>query len=297
MIFTRNNLKNSGVVTIGGFDGVHLGHQQLLKQTVVCARQLGLSATVITFEPQPKEYFGISKVRLTTWSEKLLLFKSLGIDQVVCLHFDEQFANLTADDFIQKILLEKLDVHHVIAGEDFRFGCKQSGDIKQLQQHGARNFIVDVVPDLLIDGILVKSTAIRKALVSGDCAAAARLLGRPYTIIGRVAHGDRRGRLLGFPTANIYLSINVAPLRGVYAARVYVDETPFWGSANIGFRPTVGGGKHVLEVNLLDFDRDIYGKRIRIEFIHKIRDEKKFTSLELLRQQIVEDVKQVKLLL
>lgn len=293
--FSRNNLKQFGVVTIGGFDGVHLGHQQLLRQTVACARKLKMPATVVTFEPQPKEYFGLSKVRLTTWSEKLLLLKILGVDQVLCLRFDAKFAKLTSDDFIQQILIEKLKVHHLVVGEDFRFGFKQSGDVKLLQQHGARDFVVEVVADFLLDGILVKSTAIREALIKGDCALAARLLGRPYTIIGRVAHGDQRGRLLGFPTANIYLSINIAPLRGVYAARVYVDEEVFWGSANIGFRPTIGGSKHVLEVNLLDFERDIYGKRIKVEFIHKLRDEKKFDSLELLRQQIEEDVEQVKL--
>jgi len=290
MIFTRDRLKASGVVTIGGFDGIHLGHQQLLQRVTERARQFGLPATVITFEPPPKEYFVHNLIRITTWNEKLLWLQSLGIDQILCLRFNQRLASLTADEFIGNILIKKLNVHYLVVGEDFRFGLRQSGDIKLLQQYKACNFKLEVVPDFFIDGELVKSTAIRQALISSDLAKVERFLGRPYSITGRVAHGDHRGRLLGFPTANVYLTAKIAPLRGVYATRVYLDQEIFRGCANIGFRPTIGDGKHVLEVNLLDFDRDIYGKRIKVEFIYKLRDEKKFANLDQLKQQIAEDV-------
>ena len=295
MLFIRDQYNKiiSGVATIGSFDGVHLGHQQLLRATVARAHELGLPATVITFEPQPKEYFVSNQIRLTTWSEKLLLFKALGIEQVICLRFNEFLTRLSANDFIEKILIERLNIRYLMVGDDFRFGYQQSGNVQELARHLSRNFMAEVVPDFLIDGILVKSTMIREALVADDLAKVMRFLGRPYSIIGRVAHGDQRGRLLGFPTANLYLSAKIAPLRGVYATVVRLGEEVFLGCANIGFRPTIGDGKHVLEVNLLNFDRDIYGCRIKVEFMQKIRDERKFANFTELRQQIAADVAKV----
>lgn len=290
------NFNTGSVVAVGSFDGVHLGHQKLLQEVVSRAQKLGLKSVVVTFEPHPKEYFSRSFVRLTTWSEKLLMFKTLGIEQVICLRFNEALASLTANDFIRKILVEKLKAKLVIVGDDFCFGCKKSGDAKFLVEHAGRDFAVEVVPDFTVDGMVVKSTVIKNALAEDDLVKASKLLGKLYSIIGRVVHGDKRGRQLGFPTANIFLPPKFSPLHGTYAARVAVDGTWFLSVANIGFRPTVRGQhQRLLELHLLDFNRDIYGKRIQAEFMHKLREEKKFANLDLLKRQITEDIKQVRL--
>jgi riboflavin kinase/FMN adenylyltransferase len=291
-----HNLKaqsKSCVVTIGNFDGVHLGHQALLDKVKAKAAELGIPSVVITFEPLPKEFFGKNHVvpRLTNWRERFNLFSQYGIDQVLVIKFDEEFAKLSAEDFVTKILRQGLGAKHIIIGDDFRFGSGRKGDFAYLQQlAGDNGFTVEDMPSLLVEGERVSSTKVREALVRGDQRLAENLLGRPYSMQGRVVHGHKRGRILGFPTANIYLHRAVTAVQGVYAVRMSgIAGQPLSGVANVGIRPTIGGTRSLLEVHLFHFDREIYGQHVSVEFCQKLRDEKRFENLELLKEQIWKD--------
>ncbi len=282
------------VATIGNFDGVHLGHQAVFHALQAEGRRLGVPATVITFEPQPLEFFapGRAPSRLTRLREKLDAMRDAGVERVLILEFGRRLAEMSAAAFIDTLLVERLAIAHLYVGDDFRFGKARQGDVGLLRAAGERHgFTVDSMETLAIDGDRVSSTRIRDALSRGDLADAARCLGRPYRICGRVAHGDKRGRTIGFPTLNIDLHRRVSPLRGVFAVRVAgVDDSVLPGVANIGTRPTVAGDtRYLLEVHLFDFDREIYGAHLRVEFVSRIRDEKKFESFEALRAQIQRD--------
>jgi riboflavin kinase/FMN adenylyltransferase len=276
--------------TIGSFDGVHLGHQAVIGQLLAAARQRGLPATLITFEPLPREYFrpDTSPPRLTRLREKLQALAGYGIEQVLCLRFDQQLAALSADEFVQRILVDGLDVKYLVVGDDFRFGRDRAGNFSMLgaagEQHG---FQVAAMETFSIGDGRVSSTRVRKALSTNDLALAADLLGRPFTLCGRVAHGDKRGRTIGFPTANIKLFRTASPLSGVYAVEMqWPGAQPQRGVANIGNRPTVDGTRLQLEVHLFDFDRDIYGQHVEVEFMQKLRDEQRFDSFDALQEQI-----------
>lgn len=282
------------VATIGNFDGVHLGHQAVFHRLLEKGQDLGLKGTVITFEPQPQEFFSpdSAPARLTRIREKLQAFKDLGIERVLLLEFGARLAAMPAQDFIQRLLLDGLAVHYLLVGDDFRFGKGRVGDIGLLRENGRRHgFAVESIDTFAMDQQRVSSTRIREALTQGDLATAQQLLGRPYRICGRVAHGDERGRTIGFPTANIDLHRKVSPLRGVFAVRVYgLKKGSLPGVANIGNRPTVEGDtRYLLEVHLFDFDRMIYGAHVQVEFRLKLRDEKRFDSFEQLRLQIAQD--------
>lgn len=286
------------VATIGNFDGVHVGHQQLLRQLMEQSQQLKLPATVIIFEPQPNEYFANKPpvARLTRLREKLPLLAQAGIEQVLALRFDDVMAQLPAKDFVDHILVEKLGVKCLLLGDDFRFGHKRQGDfqfaVKMGQQLG---FAVQALNTIQRNGVRVSSTAIRTELEQGHLSMAEKLLGRPFGMYGRVAHGDKRGRLLGFPTANLYLHRKLSPISGVYCVKVYgLEPALVYGVANIGNRPTVDGSRSLLEVHLFDFHKEIYGQHIRVDFIHKLRDEKRYDSFELLKQQIFKDAEQAR---
>ena len=282
------------VASIGSFDGVHLGHQTVLGQLAEKAVELGLPTTVIVFEPLPREYFagGHGPARLTRFREKVQALRRFSVDRLLCLRFDRRLAEMPATRFIERILVRGLGVRHLVVGDDFRFGRGREGDFHTLQEAGRRyGFSVAHMLTFDIDGARVSSTRVREALARGDLETAARLLGRPYRMSGRVAHGDKRGRVLGFPTANIRLARRVSPLQGVFAVEMYgFDPEPLAGVANIGTRPTMDGTEARLEVHLLDFDQDIYGRHVHVEFLHKIRDERRFESLEALVQQIRADV-------
>ena len=289
------------VATIGNFDGVHLGHQAVLKQTCDKAREMGLPATVITFEPQPQEFFRPEQAppRLTRLREKLLALKPHAIDRMLCLSFNPSLANLSADQFIQKILIDGLGVRYLVVGDDFRFGKGRQGDfamlIKAGQQHG---FEVANTHSFTLSDERVSSTLIREALAQGDLIRVEQLLGRPYSMCGRVAHGDKRGRTIGFPTANIYLHRKNTPILGVYAVKMNdMEDYPVNGVANIGTRPTVCGTRTLLEVHLFDFNKDIYGAHIEVVFVEKIRDEKRFESFDALKQQIHVDAERARVIL
>ena len=282
------------VATIGNFDGVHLGHQAVFRELIAGGHRLGLPATVITFEPQPLEYFAPERApsRLTRLREKVGAMRDAGVARVLLLEFGPRLAGMSAEAFIDALLVDKLAVRHLYVGDDFRFGKDRRGDIVMLREAGARHrFTVDGMDTLALDGERISSTRIREALACGDLQDAARCLGRPYTICGRVAHGDKRGRSMGFPTLNIDLHRRVSPLRGVFAVRVTgVDGGWLPGVANIGTRPTVAGDtRYLLEVHLLDFAREIYGAHLTVEFVARIRDERRFASFDVLRTQIERD--------
>ncbi|HAO24593.1 MULTISPECIES: bifunctional riboflavin kinase/FAD synthetase [unclassified Methylophaga] len=287
------------VATIGNFDGVHLGHQAVLTQLAMKADMLNLPAVVITFEPQPFEYFvpGKAPARLSRFREKVEALRAYSIQKLCVLRFNRQLAEMQAETFIQKLLVEGLNVRYLVVGDDFRFGKDRQGDFNLLQQVGKnQGFQVVNMHTFAIDAMRVSSTRIRDALREGDLSVAEKLLGRPYRMSGRVAHGDKRGRKMGYPTANIHLHRAKVPLNGVYAVQLYgIDEEPVNGVANIGVRPTISGSdKALLEVHLFDFQRDIYGEHVQVYFLKKLRDEQKFASLEKLIEQIHFDSAQAK---
>ena len=282
------------VATIGNFDGVHLGHQAVFRELIAEGRQLGVPATVITFEPQPLEYFAPDRApsRLTRLREKMGAMRDAGVERVLLLEFGPRLAEMSAEAFIDALLVDKLAIRHLYVGDDFRFGKDRRGDIAMLREAGTRHhFTVDAMDTLALGGERISSTRIREALARGDLRDAARCLGRPYTICGRVAHGEKRGRSIGFPTMNIDLHRRVSPLRGVFAVRVAgADRGWLPGVANLGTRPTVTGDtRYLLEVHLFGFERDIYGAHLTVEFVNRIRDERRFASFEALRAQIARD--------
>jgi riboflavin kinase/FMN adenylyltransferase len=281
-------------VTIGNFDGVHLGHTALLQQMLNGAKLAGIASTVVLFEPQPQEFFnpGSTVTRLTRCSEKLEYLRKFGLSQVVCLPFDAKLANLTAQDFVKQVLCDGLNMRQLYIGDDFRFGRGKSGDFNLLQQLSSQyGFKLYQAVAVTKHNLRISSSRIRRALSAGDLNLVAELLGRNYTMLGRVVHGHKRGRKLGFPTANIYLHRDVSPLLGVYAVTVSgIGKAKYYGVANIGTRPTVDGTRTLLEVHLFNFAADIYGYKIEVEFISKLRDEQRFASLEILQRQIALDV-------
>jgi len=287
-------MHRGGVLTIGNFDGVHLGHQAVLRSLAMTGRELGAPAVMMTFEPQPQEFFApeTAPPRLTRLREKLVVLESCGIDAVLCLRFDEALAELEAEEFVTRLLVERCAVRHVLVGDDFRFGRARRGNIDLLRDLGAANgFQVGNMPTFKLDGERVSSTRVRSALTDGRLEDARDLLGRPYRLCGRVVHGDGRGKTIGFPTANVELHRRALPLSGVYAVRVNgLGERTYNGAANIGVRPTFGGHRAVLEVHLLDFKGDAYGRNIRVEMVDKLRDEKRFDSVDALCHQIEKDV-------
>lgn len=290
---------HSRVLAIGNFDGVHLGHRALLERLAAEARRLGLPAAVMTFEPHPRELFSPEQApaRLTSLREKLALLESCGVEEVFLLHFSRKLAGLTAEEFIERGLVQGLGVRHLIIGDDFRFGKGRAGDFAMLQAAGQQlGFGVEAMHTIEINGERVSSSAVRDVLGAGDLEHAARLLGRPYSISGRVIHGNKVGRKLGFPTANIQLKRKRVALTGVFAATVSgLDKRFLPGAASLGVRPTLGQGlRPVLEVHLFDFDRQIYGSHVTVHFLHKLRDEAKYDSLEALTAQIDRDVQSTK---
>lgn len=282
------------VATIGNFDGVHLGHQKVLSNLIATARQLNYPSVVITFEPLPHEYFLKEKSpsRLLRFREKLNLFKQYGVDRVLCLRFNDSLANVEAQDFVRGVLIKKCGIRHLIVGDDFRFGKKRAGDFQLLQKMGRENgFVVTPTETVLLEGERIGSSRVREALASGNLKLAAQLLGRPYRMSGHVVYGNQLGRQIGFPTVNVPVPHRVLPLHGVFAVRVHgLAEGSLPGAANIGNRPAVSGKRNWLEVHLFDFNQDVYGRFIEVEFVEKLREELYFASLEELTAQIAKDV-------
>lgn len=283
----------STVLTIGNFDGVHLGHVALLERLVQSAKRLNLSPAVLTFEPHPREFFapGSAPARLTILREKLELLAASGVETTMICRFNAPFAALSAEEFIEQVLLRGLKARHLIIGDDFCFGQGRRGNFALLEDVGRRSgFSVEAMGTVVVDGERVSSSAVREALTLGDMGRAARLLGRPYIIDGRVVHGDKLGRKLGFNTANIHIRHNPVPMTGVFAVEVDgLGEHPLPGVANLGVRPTVGGTRPLLEVHLFDFNRVIYGAHLTVRFLLKLRAERKFPDFDALKAQIARD--------
>jgi riboflavin kinase / FMN adenylyltransferase len=282
------------VATIGNFDGVHLGHQNLIKTLRDKANSYQLPSVLVLFEPQPREYFQLDKApaRLSSLREKLEVLRSCQIDYVYCIKFDSSLAQTTAIDFARTYLFSRLNVKHLFVGEDFRFGKNRVGEVSLLQElsreyasevHVYSNFCLN-------EEDRISSTKIRLALQKGDFNTAEKYLGRTYSICGRVLHGDGRGRQWGIPTANIAMHRISLPIQGVFVVQALIRSTIVYGVANVGRRPTVDGSKNVLEVHLFDFDQSIYGELLQVFFLHKLRDEVKFTSVDALIAQIYDDI-------
>jgi riboflavin kinase/FMN adenylyltransferase len=283
-------------LTIGNFDGVHRGHQAMLSRLSEAAEDLALPPAVLTFEPHPREFFARESAppRLSTLHDKLERFASLGVARVHVARFDASLAKLSAEEFIDRILVRNLKVGWILVGDDFRFGHDRVGDLALLRDKAA-TFSVEAMPTVAIDGERASSTAVRSALALGNVEHAAKLLGRPYIISGHVAHGDKLGRDLGFPTANIVLRYKPA-LSGIFAVRVHgLGDEARAGVASLGVRPTVKqGAKPLLEIFVFDFNEAIYGRRIAVEFLHKLRDEERYADLDQLSRQIRVDVAQAR---
>ena len=284
-------LQNPCALAIGNFDGMHLGHQALLKKLTENARLLDLTSAVMTFEPHPREFFTPESAppRLCSLREKLEYFAETGIEKVYVCRFDERFARILAKQFMQNILRESLNAQAILVGGDFRFGAKRAGSTDDLIANGF-NLIGFPQVNLLNQDFVserVSSTRVRAALAAGDLFQAASLLGRPYSISGKVVHGAKRGRQLGFPTANVHMRHERPPLTGVYAVKL----DGLMSVANLGVRPTIAGvPKLSLEVHVLDYNGDLYDEHVHVEFLHKIRDEMKFESLDALKTQIATDI-------
>jgi riboflavin kinase/FMN adenylyltransferase len=283
-------------LTIGNFDGVHRGHQAMLARLTEAAEDLTLPSAVLTFDPHPREFFapGSAPPRLSTLRGKLEQFAAHGVGEVRVARFDAALAALPAAGFIEDILMRRLGTRWVLVGDDFRFGRGRSGDLSLLRS-AASTFSVEAMPTVVVDGERASSTAVRRALAAGELDHAAALLGRPYAIGGRVAHGDKLGRSLGFPTANIVLR-HAPPLAGIFAVRVHgLGTAPRAGVASLGVRPTVKeGAKPLLEVFVFDFDEAVYGRRVKVEFLCKLRDEERYADLDTMTRQIRADVAQAR---
>jgi riboflavin kinase/FMN adenylyltransferase len=287
-------------VTIGNFDGLHLGHQAMLARLQDVARARGLPSCVLSFEPHPREFFTPEQApaRLSSLREKAECLQRMGIDRLHVFRFDRAFSALSAEAFIEQVLGTTLQARYVLVGDDFRYGAKRTGDFALLKQAGqSLGFDAEFLPTVEVAGERASSTAVRQALAAGELEHAARLLGRPYSISGRVVHGDKLGRDIGFPTANIQLKHNRPPLLGIFAVEVYgLNGEPLPGAASLGKRPTVKNpdAVPVLEVHLFDFNAEIYGRRVRVDFLHKLRDEEKYPDLDSLVAQIRRDVDNAK---
>ena len=293
--------KNGCVLTIGNFDGLHLGHRTVIKKLDERGKDLGLPVVIMIFEPQPLEYFlgDNSPSRLMRLREKVIEFAKLPVDNLLIVRFNRYFANCDAEQFIDDILIKKLNVKHLVIGDDFHFGKARRGNFAMLKEKGKlHGFSVEDTGSCQVAGLRISSTLIRDALGEGDLAQAEKMLGHCYSVCGRVAHGDKRGRTIGYPTANIRMFRKNTPVNGVFAVTMTgIDDLEFEGIANVGTRPTVdGGSKVILETHLFDFDKEIYGRYVEVHFKQKIRDEIRFQSLEQLKAQIIKDVAETKMI-
>ena len=289
------------VLTIGAFDGIHLGHQEMIRVLRERAAQYGLPAALLSFEPTPREFFakGTPPARLTRFREKFEALERYGVDRFVCLRFDDCMRRLGREEFVNEVLVKALGVRHIVVGHDFRFGRDNQGDIACLRALGATaGFEVTEVPPFEIDGERVSSSGIREALAVGDMAKAARLLGRPYRMTGKVIHGEKLGRKLGFPTANLRTHCRATPLAGIFAIRVTgagLKDAP--GVASLGTRPAVNGKELLLEAHVFDFDGDLYRQHVHVDFIAYLRPERWFADMDALIEQMNRDAAQARQIL
>ena len=278
------------VLTIGNFDGIHEGHQKIINSLVVKSKELGLPSMDISFSVTPESFFGRPKARLSSFRDKHLFLKSLGVEKHLLIRFNKPFSQISAQSFIEDVLLKKLKMQYCFVGDDFRFGKDRMGDYQLLESMAKNNsFIVKKVSRVAINDQQVSSSEIRRLLRQGEFGVAKQLLGRPFAISGRILHGDKRGRTIGFPTINVSIRRRLSPVLGVFAVSVEINQSAYQGVCNVGKRPTVAGEKTLLEVHIFDFDKSVYGEHATVLFEHRIREEKKFDSFEQLKHQIEQD--------
>ncbi len=291
--FPFDLVAHGSVATIGSYDGLHLGHQKLLGHVLEYAKAEGIPSIVMSFEPTPKEFFSQERppARLMRFREKFEALADFGVDVFYCPRFDEAMKNISADTFIRRILIHSLNVNHLVIGDDFRFAQNRAGHLETLQRAGAAlGFSVEEMPSVIVDDVRVSSTVIRDALWKGDMEQARRLLGTDYRMSGKVIEGNHMGRKLGYPTANVNLNRLQSAVMGIFAVRVTGRN---WGPldavASVGTRPTFAGTKPLLEVHVFDFDKDIYGEYIHVDFIARLRSEEKFDDVQELVEQMHRD--------
>jgi len=289
----KKNHQIPTALTIGNFDGVHLGHQSMIHQVLLAGTRLDLMPSLMLFEPQPREFFHqkSSPARLTTLREKLEILKETKIETVYVVRFDQTFSKMTAEYFLESILVKSLCLRWLLVGDDFRFGANRAGGFSLLENTSRRlGFAVEAMESINYSGQRISSTAVRQSLKNGKLDTAEKLLGRQYSMSGKVRYGDALGRTIGFPTANIKVNRVRVPFTGIFAVRLLLDRRVLWGVASLGVRPTVKhDGEPILEVNIFDFNEDIYGKFLKVEFLIKIRDEKKFKTLDMMVLQMRDD--------
>ena len=303
VISSLENIKEPfayAVITVGNFDGVHIGHQGLLKEVKKRADKMSGTSVVLTFEPHPLKVLKEKKIPLITpFERKIELIEKLGIDVVICLPFTREFSKVSAREFVEEILLKKIGMKEIVVGYDYTFGHKREGNIDLLKKLGDElGFKVCILGPILVDNMIVSSTRIRNLIMEGELEKVKILLNRYYQVSGEVIAGhDRGGRLLGFPTANLKLVNEVFPKNGVYVVEVIYNNKVYGGVTNIGFKPTFGNDALSVETHILDFDQNIYGKKIKLNFIKRLRNEKRFSSIEALAAQIKRDIEEARRIL
>jgi len=294
-------LEAGSIVTIGAYDGLHLGHEKLLERVRIAAAARGLPTVVMSFEPTPREFFSAASppARLMRFGEKFAALAAHSIDYFYCLRFDAKMRDISATSFMRQIIVHNLCARHLVVGDDFRFAQKREGTIEHLKRAGsALDFVVEQVPSIIVDDVRVSSTAIREALWAGDLQKASTLLGRPYRMSGRIVMGDKVGRKLGYPTANVDLRRRQSAVMGIFAVRIEgLPGGPKDAVASVGTRPTFDGTKPLLEVHIFDFDEDIYGELIHVDFIARLRSEIKYDKVEELVAQMHRDADNAKSIL
>lgn len=285
----------ASAVSIGNFDGVHLGHQKIITSLVEKSKKLGLKSILISFSPTPQQFFGKSQSTLSSFKEKHKLLENLGLDAHLLIYFNQQFGQMSAADFIKNILIKRLNIRYCLVGDDFAFGKNKSGSLDLLQEFGGQfDFVAENIDSVLQSKNRISSSKIRQFLADSNFDLAAKMLGRKFSISGKIAHGEKRGQTINFPTININIKRKISPILGVFAVEVLLQKRLLKGVANIGKRPTIGGKNLVLEVFLFDFNEQIYGQVVEVIFHHKIRDEVKFASFDDLKKQIQIDTKNAK---
>ena len=286
--------ENKITATIGGYDGIHIGHNRIISKVVQKAKENNSKSALITFKPLPKIFFARKNFELLTIYKKIEILKELNVDYMILLRFNDSLISMSSKDFIEEILIKKLNISSLTVGHDFKFGKNQSGSVSDLQDYARKGFFTLKIEEKhSIAGERISSSSIRDYIMQNNFEKASKMLGRPYTVSGKIIHGDKRGRTIGFPTANIKLEPNIL-LSGVYAVSTLFKKKKYYGVANIGYKPTFDGQKYLFEANIFDFSQDLYGQRLEFDIISKIRETKKFSGVEELKKYINLDVKSAK---
>ena len=288
------NFDKPMVATVGAFDGIHLGHQEIIKNVIALSKKEDLKSAVVTFYPLPKIFFSKKNFELISIYKKIRILNNFDLDYLIILRFNEKFLSMSSDEFIKNLIIQKLNIKSLIVGEDFKFGYNQTGDIKQLKYFSDKGFFdLEVEKKHSLGDERISSSSIRKYIINSDFVNSSKMLNRPYSISGKIAHGEKRGSQIGFPTANISLKPNIL-LNGVYAVTTSINNKKYHGVANIGYKPTFNGEKYLFEANIFNFSDNLYGQRLEFDIISKIRGTKKFNGIDELKQSIKNDIAKAK---